>query len=1032
MNDVPQNNIDESVDFETLWSTVQGALQLFAGARWTERGEHDPGITLLQALTFNVADLSFRQSFPLTDLLTPQATSEEKDVFDVQRHPQRDGIFAPEFGPERALTCGPVTYEDYRRAILDLVVEISGHSRYCFRDVQITREDDPALLPSDTRYRYRYGVPPSQQGKDTEKLKSAFTFVEQGLRQAPSGVQVVSGGYRIWLALASGVDERTANKVLLEFLRANRNLCETFNTIEYLKDTPVQFYLTIDLDDDVVDFSALLAKVYVACMTVLLPPVKRRNAAQRLGEEAAEDVYLGPQLQHGWIDALPPLVQDWKKRKQSLEPLRSAIEAVAGVNQLAQIITNPEVPEREFSIAIQTRPVPWASLGDYSKIARALCNDVILRKRGRPVIMENRSDEVETALKALFDPFQAQNPEEGRRLAYGQHREPGAYGGTSTLLPALYRVQVESSQLTPETRQLLRFLLPFDQCLADEMDQLRKLPWLLSFDRRDPQARVRGARWPIFDKDERLETQIESLLSSHDVDKLQKFVANYAKDADKELETLDYLLHFFGEARTKRTLFLAENASETSKEAQDFRVVQQGYLRLITTLAYKRASIQIDHVSALQHRLAARLGVGATLFEKGVNFDELPFYLIEHRQLLPVAPTDTLLAQDWQSVLAAYMTGPREDKKTGHLLLKLELGTELQSGQLIELRKGNAKPIVANVIHDVYDADVAHFQQLDGLQESDRGNILSNFGTDMSLLPTNRMRIISIDLAQHDRLQWNAASLVSDLNKSPGEWKWKASKVWLKRVVYLLEFEDGQPPKDATTPARLRVSPSFPPEWKAAPPTTIMLKDRRTWQITARETEESLKQPIQLTVMQCDPLQGTLVVHLAAPQLKWPCLADQLDYGWVVDYQKDVFSFTVSVVMQRQWLAGSKSDPQTTDQWVRDIVRETVPAHIAAHVHWLGQADFKNFASTYASWQRSGMPAGDLSYKLLRYLSIGELPADHRTGIGFVRIASPQQVETFAATLNKFYGNDKITQADKAQVIYVKEKLSEPSEPPKY
>lgn len=1030
MNDVPQNNIDEPVDFETLWSTVQGALQLFAGARWAERGEHDPGITLLQALTFNVADLSFRQSLPLSDLLTPQETAEEKDAFDVQRHPQRDGIFAPEFGPERALTCGPVTYEDYRRAILDLVVEISGHSRYCFRDVQITREDDPALLPSDTRYRYRYGVPPSHPERNTEKLTSAFTFVEQGSGQAPPDVQVVSGGYRIWLALASGVDERAANKVLLEFLRTNRNLCETFNTIEYLRDTPVQFYLTIDLDDDVVDFSALLAQIYVACTTVLLPPVKRRNAAQRLDEEAAEDVYLGPQLQHGWIDALPPLVQDWKKREQPLESLRIAIEAVAGVNQLARISTSSETVEREFSVAVQTRPVPWGSLGDYPAIAQALCKNVILRKRGRLVHMEARSSEVTTALKALFDPFQAQKPEESRHLAYGQHREPGAYGGTSTLLPALYRTQVESSQLTPETHQLLQFLLPFDQCLADEMDQLRKLPWLLSFDRRDPQARVRGGRWPVFDKDERLETQIESVLSSQGVDELQKFVARYATDADKELEILDYLLHFFGEVRTKRTLFLAEMASAASKsaaskEVQDFRVVQQGYLRLITTLAYKRASIQIDHVSALQHRLAARLGIGATLFEKGINFDALPFYLIEHRQLLPVAPTDALLAQAWKHVLAADVVGPQG---SNYLLLALELGKGLQSGQLIELRKGNAKPIVANVIHDA--CDVGDFQHLDGLQRSDWKDISSKIKT---LSEENKIRIVSIDLAQHDRLQWNATSLVNDLNKRPREWKWQASKVWLKRVVYLLEFVDDQRQRETMPITRhLRVGPSFPPEWKVTLPQKITLKDRRTWQITAHETENDLKPPIQLTVKSGDPLQGILVVQLTDQNSTWPNLAQQLDYGWVVDYQKDVFSFTLSVVMQQHWLTGSKSDPQATDQWVRDIVRETVPAHIGAHVHWLGPSDFKNFASTYASWQRSGMPAGDLSYKLLRYLSIGELPADHRTGIGFVRIASPQQVEAFAATLKTSSGNNKINQADKAQVVYVKEKFSEPSEPPKY
>ncbi|WP_198404849.1 hypothetical protein [Burkholderia ambifaria] len=349
------------------------------------------------------------------------------------------------------------------------------------------------------------------------------------------------------------------------------------------------------------------------------------------------------------------------------------------------------------------------------------------------------------------------------------------------------------------------------------------------------------------------------------------------------------------------------------------------------------------------------------------------------------------------------------------MLLVLDNGEDLQKGQLIELRKGGSPlPITANVIHDVRAVGVAPSDQ--------NQSQLAEWLSAIKNIPANA-RLISIDLTQHDRLKWNADSLAADLApSSTGVWQWCASKVWLKRVVHQLKFE-GAWPTDPKADATMLVTGASPP----ALPADITLKARISWQFMPTNAElargHSLKD-IRLSVTASDPMRGTLTVRLADRDAQWPPAEQQLDYGWVVDNCEDVFSFTLSVVMPRRWLALAvdAGDPRETDEWVRGIVRETVPVHIATQVHWLDEANFDNFAKTYANWQSAGSPAGDLSYQLLRHLSIGEVPADRRTGIGFVRVAEKSQANVLVSALQKGPEAVQVDIADQAQVLYVKAK----------
>jgi len=98
-------SVKDLIAFDTLWQQAHQKVIALSGEVWTDTGDHDPGVTLLQAVTWNCSDLSYRASLSLNDLLTRQDQST---------------LFPEEFGPEQVLTCNTVTAEDYRRALLDM------------------------------------------------------------------------------------------------------------------------------------------------------------------------------------------------------------------------------------------------------------------------------------------------------------------------------------------------------------------------------------------------------------------------------------------------------------------------------------------------------------------------------------------------------------------------------------------------------------------------------------------------------------------------------------------------------------------------------------------------------------------------------------------------------------------------------------------------------------------------------------------------------------------------------------------------
>lgn len=105
------NNIDPSVlsgnleDFSFLREKALEYIQKTAAETWTDHNVHDPGITILEALCYALADVGFRMNFPMQDLLADQHG----------KLPEKAFYQAQEILPSHA-----TTISDFRKILMDL------------------------------------------------------------------------------------------------------------------------------------------------------------------------------------------------------------------------------------------------------------------------------------------------------------------------------------------------------------------------------------------------------------------------------------------------------------------------------------------------------------------------------------------------------------------------------------------------------------------------------------------------------------------------------------------------------------------------------------------------------------------------------------------------------------------------------------------------------------------------------------------------------------------------------------------------
>ena len=94
-------------DYAFLRQAGLAYIEQLGSDLWTDYNEHDPGITILEALCYAITELGYRTDLPMQDLLT-----------------DKDGAISSSqtlYTAKRILTQSPLNIDDYRKLMIDIV-----------------------------------------------------------------------------------------------------------------------------------------------------------------------------------------------------------------------------------------------------------------------------------------------------------------------------------------------------------------------------------------------------------------------------------------------------------------------------------------------------------------------------------------------------------------------------------------------------------------------------------------------------------------------------------------------------------------------------------------------------------------------------------------------------------------------------------------------------------------------------------------------------------------------------------------------
>jgi len=455
---------DAALDVRALFQEGLASLRSLAGRQWTDHNTHDPGITILELACWALAELAYRSSLPIEDLiLRPAAEGEDEGTLAAHSAAQfhRAGAILPN---------RPWTPADWRRRLIDL----PGVKNAWVEPVNDVR------LFADLRRRELRRDPPAH---------TAWQEV------------VLGGLHRARIEFMDHIGTRAEREAVLrqvsERLQAERNLGEDFIELRSAKAQYFAVCAEIELDAGV-DPSQAAAQCLFTLSQTIAPAVPNHPLAVGLARGTPlPDLLEGPLLQHGLIDTADLAASELPQTLQ-LSDLIAAVMGVSGVRAVLDLRINPlqrgneddeAAPDADpFEVVADALPVanPWQVPVRPGRLPRLSLAQgrLVFSQRGLPVagwFVADMPEAVREGLTALRAEARrkVETPQELEpALPLGRSRDLSGYHSFQNDFPALYGIGPEG--LPPgadetrrlEVRQLQAWLLFFDQWMANHLATL--------------------------------------------------------------------------------------------------------------------------------------------------------------------------------------------------------------------------------------------------------------------------------------------------------------------------------------------------------------------------------------------------------------------------------------------------------------------------------------------------------------------------------------------------------------------------------
>ncbi|ROT47789.1 hypothetical protein [Candidatus Cardinium hertigii] len=409
-------NISLELDYPFLKKQGIAYIQQLAGKKWTDYGDHDPGITILEVLSFAIMDLEYRTNFYIEDIWA--------------KHP--DAVINPNekqfYRAEEILPCNPLTQWD----VLKIVLDVPG-------------------------------------------VKNANLFLSDGPKEIRGGYKIFVD---VEERIKNTTDEKEVLEVVKERLYAQRNLCEDFFLIQVMQTLSVSIKATFEVTNCLAyeEGETIIAQLLFAFQEFISPRITFYTISQLLEKgRTIDQIFTGPLLTQGFIDEKELIYLKSQSRIYIVEFLEKATR-VTGIKSISNFefcideesakthsVTLPiladrslalNIPQSEIGLFYNGAPIPI----DWEKVFHFL-EDM----KGRGTLTKAYLQEEEVfVLEGNY-----RNLEKHVSI---QQDFPLLYNvGHEGCAPS------ETTENQAKASQLKSYLLFFDQLFANYLDQLSNI-----------------------------------------------------------------------------------------------------------------------------------------------------------------------------------------------------------------------------------------------------------------------------------------------------------------------------------------------------------------------------------------------------------------------------------------------------------------------------------------------------------------------------------------------------------------------------
>lgn len=433
-----------------------GAL---SGQVWTDHNTHDPGITVLEVLCYVLTDLGYRNRFNIEDIIArlPQ---------DINRIPFKD-IDDNFFSPAEILSVNPLTVDDYRKMLLDIVG---------VRNVWLKKAESQEV----PLFIHKKNNP--TKGESDYELNTAETSQSEPL--------LIKGLYDVLIDLEDATPQYSGNlnkavklaqdqmvETVRKRLNAHRNLCEDFHTIEVMEIENVSMCMEIDLSADAVP-QDVFVDIFEAVQKFLTPTIRFYTLQEMLEKQKTIDtIFAGRPFDtesHGFIDDAE-LATLTPKSEIHVSDLYNIILNLKGVRAIRflQVLSDSKPEGDLWCVPLNSDKSPRLSINGSS----------FLYSKGQLPIEFTQADKDEVAKKldqklANYYKRQRSPYELGFETPQGRYDDFGDYSTIQNEFPAIYAIgegqlpQADGVKRLYNALQLKGYLAFFDQLMANYLAQL--------------------------------------------------------------------------------------------------------------------------------------------------------------------------------------------------------------------------------------------------------------------------------------------------------------------------------------------------------------------------------------------------------------------------------------------------------------------------------------------------------------------------------------------------------------------------------